>query len=106
MRPASGNSAAIISTAIPGGSSATPMTEALAPDVAGSHWQTAKIVEIIPRTPTIKSFIFRRPRPFAFRAGQHVDLRLTAPDGYRAMRSYSIASAPADSNRIELAIDL
>jgi ferredoxin-NADP reductase len=82
------------------------MTEALAPDVAGSHWQTAKIVEIIPRTPTIKSFIFELPRPFAFRAGQHVDLRLTAPDGYRAMRSYSIASAPADSNRIELAIDL
>jgi ferredoxin-NADP reductase len=44
--------------------------------------------------------------PFEFQAGQHVDLRLTAPDGYRAMRSYSIASAPEDGATIEVAIEL
>ena len=61
---------------------------------------------IVPRTPRIKSFVLAPPRPFAFRAGQHVDVRLTAPDGYRAVRSYSIASAPEDPDRIELAIEL
>jgi ferredoxin-NADP reductase len=72
------------------------------------EWQNARIVDIVPRTPRIKSFFFSLPEPFAFRAGQHVDVRLTAPDGYRAMRSYSIASAPAlgQSAIIELAIDL
>ncbi len=69
-------------------------------------WQNAKIVEIIQRTARIKSFILALTTPFAHRAGQHVDLRLTAPDGYRAMRSYSIASAPGISDRIEVAIEL
>jgi ferredoxin-NADP reductase len=69
-------------------------------------WQSATVTDIRPQTPTIKSFFFRLARPFAFQAGQHVDVRLTAPDGYRAQRSYSIASAPADSPQIELAIDL
>jgi ferredoxin-NADP reductase len=45
------------------------------------------------------------PQPFIHRAGQHVDLRLTAPDGYQAIRSYSIASAPSHSGEIELAIE-
>lgn len=40
-----------------------------------------------------------------FRAGQHVDLRLTAPDGYQAQRSYSIASPPSDTTGIELMIE-
>jgi ferredoxin-NADP reductase len=70
------------------------------------RWQNAKIVGIIQRTPRIKSYFMALPEPFAFRAGQHVDVRLTAPDGYRAMRSYSIASAPSGSATIELAIDL
>src|SRR5579864_7952342 len=38
-------------------------------------------------------------------AGQHVDLRLTAPDGYSAVRSYSIASAPSSDGRIEITVD-
>src|SRR3954471_15215924 len=37
--------------------------------------------------------------------GQHYDVRLTAPDGYRAQRSYSIASSPLDRGQIELTID-
>ena len=41
-----------------------------------------------------------------FKPGQHVDVRLTAPDGYQARRSYSIASAPEDLPNIEIAIEL
>ena len=74
--------------------------------VGGLAWQDAQLVKITTLTPRIKSFVFALPRPFAFRAGQHVDLRLTAPDGYQAMRSYSIASAPDGTGRIELAIEL
>jgi ferredoxin-NADP reductase len=70
------------------------------------RWQNAEIVDIVQRTPRIKSYFMALPAPFAFRAGQHVDVRLTAHDGYQAMRSYSIASAPGDSAIIELAIDL
>ncbi|HTW83372.1 MAG TPA: ferredoxin reductase [Candidatus Sulfotelmatobacter sp.] len=82
------------------------MTDARALAVKPIPWQTAKVVAVEPRTPRIKSFYFDLPQPFAFAAGQHVDVRLTAPDGYRAQRSYSIASAPDDSGRIELAIEL
>lgn len=72
---------------------------------AEARWQNARIVDIVQRTPRIKSFFFELPEPFDYRAGQHVDLRLTAPDGYQAMRSYSIASAPHGSGRLEVAID-
>ena len=68
-------------------------------------WQTARIAEIIPRTARVKSFFLTPERPFVFRAGQHVDLRLTAPDGYQARRSYSIASAPDAPERLELAVE-
>jgi ferredoxin-NADP reductase len=55
----------------------------------------------------VKSFCFHLPEPFAFRPGQHVLLRLTAPNGYRAQRSYSIASAPGSgkTETVELAIE-
>ncbi|WP_095083083.1 ferredoxin reductase [Mesorhizobium sophorae] len=70
-----------------------------------SPWQTVRIVRIEKRTPRVTSFFFQLSRPFAYRAGQHVDVRLTAPDGYQARRSYSIASAPGDGGVIELAIE-
>jgi ferredoxin-NADP reductase len=63
------------------------------------------IEDIVQQTPSIKSFFLRLSKPFAHIAGQHVDVRLTAPDGYRAMRSYSIASAATSSGTIELAIE-
>lgn len=69
------------------------------------RWQEARITRIVARTKTLSSFFFLPPEPFAHRAGQHVDLRLTAPDGYVAQRSYSIASAPNTGPEIELAID-
>jgi len=68
-------------------------------------WQTATIDAIALQTPRVKSFFFDLAQPFAFHAGQHVDVRLTAPDGYQAQRSYSIASAPATTGVIELAIE-
>lgn len=70
-----------------------------------THWQSAKVVAIEPRTPRIKSFFLKPEQPFAFRPGQHLDIRLTAPDGYHAMRSYSIASAPDPSVPIEIAVE-
>jgi ferredoxin-NADP reductase len=69
------------------------------------RWQDAVITRIVDRTPRIKSFFLLLSHPFALRAGQHVDIRLTASDGYRAERSYSVASAPEDSGELELAIE-
>jgi ferredoxin-NADP reductase len=69
-------------------------------------WQTATVFAIQTRTPTVKSFYFRLPQPLSFAPGQHMDVRLTAPDGYEAQRSYSIASAPEGTDRIELAIEV
>ena len=93
--------------ATPGKSSVSPVTE-LSPNAlptATIRWQPATITRIVHDTPRVSSFWFRPREPFAFKAGQHVDIRLTAPDGYRAQRSYSIASAPETSHEIELAIE-
>ena len=67
--------------------------------------QSCAIVDIAMRTPAIKSFFLRLSEAFNYTAGQHVDVRLIAPNGYTAMRSYSIASYPSDSKVIELAIE-
>jgi ferredoxin-NADP reductase len=69
------------------------------------RWQTVTINQIVKRTPTVTSFFFTPSVPFSFRAGQHVEVRLTAPDGYRAQRAYSIASAPEHREKLELAIE-
>lgn len=68
-------------------------------------WRTAIVTAIEPRTPTIKSFFFAAPDLPGFLPGQHMDVRLTAEDGYEAQRSYSIASAPESGGPIELAIE-
>lgn len=78
------------------------MTDTGAP--ARLLWQNATITAAADLTPRVKSFTFALPRPFAFEAGQHVDVKLTAPDGYSTQRSYSIASAPG-AREIELAIE-
>jgi ferredoxin-NADP reductase len=77
----------------------------ISPRTSEAVWQNARIVGIVQRTARIKSFFFHPTTPFAHRAGQHLDLRLTAPDGYQAMRSYSIASAADDTGILELVID-
>src|SRR3954447_4379488 len=67
-------------------------------------WQEARVTKIVPQTPTVKSFFLRPPAWAPFRAGQHVDVRLTAEDGYQAERSYSIGSAPED-RRLALTVE-
>ena len=59
-------------------------------------WQTASVVALVDETPSTKSIVLDLPAWHGHRAGQHVDVRLTAEDGYQAQRSYSIASAPED----------
>jgi ferredoxin-NADP reductase len=53
----------------------------------------------------VKSFRFGVPMWIEHLPGQHFDVRLTAPDGYQAQRSYSIASSPSERGEIELTID-
>jgi ferredoxin-NADP reductase len=72
---------------------------------APGRWQVATVVSIKPETPRVKSFRFRLPMWMPHLPGQHYDVRLTAPDGYVAQRSYSIASSPLDEGEIELTID-
>jgi len=67
-------------------------------------WQVADVIEVASETPRVKTIVFDAPNWTGHRAGQHVDIRLTAEDGYRAERSYSIASAP-DGTRIELTVE-
>jgi ferredoxin-NADP reductase len=54
------------------------------------------VVELIPETPRTTTILLEAPEWPGHRAGQHVDVRLTAEDGYQALRSYSIASGPED----------
>jgi ferredoxin-NADP reductase len=69
------------------------------------QWQTATVVEIRDETPTAKTFRLELREPPSFRAGQHYVVRLTAPDGYTASRSYSVASAPDGSREFELTVE-
>jgi ferredoxin-NADP reductase len=62
------------------------------------------VVEVVTETSRTKSLALEVPEWEGHKAGQHVDVRLTAPDGYRAQRSYSIASAPEDG-RLVLTVD-
>jgi ferredoxin-NADP reductase len=61
-------------------------------------WQLGTVVEIRQETPKAKSLILDLPEWTTHLAGQHVDVRLTAEDGYQAQRSYSIASPPGDKH--------
>jgi ferredoxin-NADP reductase len=67
-------------------------------------WRIGEVVETRPATPRTRSLFLDVPGWEGHKAGQHVDLRLTAEDGYQAQRSYSIASAPEDE-RIELVVE-
>jgi ferredoxin-NADP reductase len=60
------------------------------------NWQSAAVVELIIETPQAVSVVLELPGFPAYRPGQHVDVRLPAPDANPAQRSYSIASAPED----------
>ena len=66
-------------------------------------WLVATVTETIPETATAVTIRLDIPDWPGHRAGQHVDVRLTAEDGYQAQRSYSIASAPG-SDQLELTV--
>jgi ferredoxin-NADP reductase len=68
------------------------------------RWQVATIREIRAETPGAKTLVVDLPEWPGHLAGQHVDIRLTAEDGYQAQRSYSLASGPED-DRLELTVE-
>ncbi len=72
---------------------------------APGRWQIATVESIERETPTVKTFRLALPMWMPHLPGQHYDVRLTAPDGYQAQRSYSIASSPLDEGEIELTVD-
>ena len=63
-------------------------------------WRVAKVVEVVDETARVRSLVLDLPDWPGHQAGQHVDIRLTAADGYQAQRSYSIASAPEDERLV------
>ena len=63
-------------------------------------WQLARVVELIPENARTKSIVLDADDWPGHLPGQHVDVRLTAEDGYQAQRSYSIASAPQDGKLV------
>ena len=72
-----------------------PATSAVAVAPRRLQWMTATVRDVIDETPRVRSLVLDVPDWPGHKAGQHVDVRLTAEDGYQAQRSYSIASAPA-----------
>jgi ferredoxin-NADP reductase len=67
-------------------------------------WRLAAVTDVVPETPSTRTLVLDVPGWPGHRAGQHVDVRLTAQDGYQAERSYSIASAPEDV-RVALTVE-
>ena len=67
-------------------------------------WQLADVVDLIAETARVKTLALDIPGWQGHRTGQHVDVRLTAEDGYQVERSYSIASAP-NGTRVELTVE-
>jgi ferredoxin-NADP reductase len=67
------------------------------------RWLVATVAETVPETPEAVTLYFEVEGWTGHRAGQHVDIRLTAEDGYSTERSYSIASPP-EADRLELTV--
>lgn len=82
-----------------------PGAEAPTPGGAPASWQPAVIEAITPLTSRVVGVTLRPQRWRPFLPGQHIDVRLTAADGYQAHRSYSVASAPSAAGTLELVIE-
>jgi ferredoxin-NADP reductase len=67
-------------------------------------WVVAEVVDLIDETPSVRSIVLFCPDWPGHLAGQHIDIRLTAEDGYQAQRSYSIASPP-DGERLTITVE-
>ncbi len=68
-------------------------------------WRVGTVVALHDETATARTITLEVPDWSGHVAGQHVDVRLTASDGYSAVRSYSIASAPNSERRVELTVE-
>src|SRR5260370_7901910 len=69
------------------------------------NWQLGEVVATQAETARTKSITLALPTWMGHRAGQHVDVRLTAEDGYQAQRSYSIASPPEEQPHVTLTVE-
>lgn len=69
------------------------------------EWQISTVIKVKVETENVKTFTLALPNWVRHQAGQHYDVRLTAPDGYQAQRSYSIASSPEQKGEIELTVE-
>ncbi len=69
-------------------------------------WQQATVVSVVAETYRAKTFKLRPAEWRPFKPGQHFDVRLTAPDGYQAQRSYSVATAPEATETFDLTVEL
>ena len=93
---ASGNRLAITTTATPGKSRDMTAIETAAVPVRRLEWQLAEVREIVVETSRVKSIMLHVTSWQGHLPGQHLDIRLTAENGYQAQRSYSIASPPEE----------
>ncbi len=69
------------------------------------RWQLAMVAAVRDETPSVRTFTLGLPGWAGHRAGQHVDLRLTAEDGYSVERSYSIASEPERTGEVDITVE-
>ena len=69
------------------------------------RWQVGTVTAVRPETSRVKTLTLSLPDWTPHRAGQHYDVRLTAPDGYQTQRSYSIASEPEREGEIDLSVE-
>ncbi|HXA41491.1 MAG TPA: ferredoxin reductase [Candidatus Solibacter sp.] len=67
-------------------------------------WQLGEVVELVTETPSVMTLVLSATGWKGHRPGQHIDVRLTAEDGYQAQRSYSIASAP-QAGRLAITVE-
>jgi ferredoxin-NADP reductase len=67
-------------------------------------WEVASVIALIDETPNVRSLVLEVPDWPGHLPGQHVDVRLTAEDGYQTERSYSIAT-PADGRRVTISVE-
>jgi ferredoxin-NADP reductase len=105
MSLVSGSKTDITITAILGWNSGIRVTDESRSLPSLGKWQRATVVQIRRETATAKTFRMKLDHASDYLAGQHYVLRLTAPDGYTASRSYSVASAPDGSDEIELTVE-
>lgn len=69
-------------------------------------WKIATLISSKLIASNIKSLIFKLDRPILFKAGQHLNIKLTSEDGYTAERDYSLMNAPEDNQIAELGVEL